>query len=279
MAMANANTVAIRRYIIIGGKHFPDGNREYHSITEFRDDSEYQDLVRNNIEPEIKFSYKPVTIDGHLIGVFEISECVHRPYVIKKQYNKLEQGTCYIRRGSQQARVVRSDIEIMYEERYKKQREKDIKDSYLHLLKKEFMNNRSLLWRMDTYISEGPIISDLWSVAGEISNHFVMEAWDSLMRSGLIATLEFDEMETYRYAVKTIRDAVCYVREAKSNWNRILTWNHPLFESEVEHEQLKQPASPKLYLQQSVKNCKDGVKVAQGAIDKAIELLEEKHRL
>ncbi|MFI8715387.1 helix-turn-helix domain-containing protein [Brevibacillus brevis] len=141
MAMANANTDVSKRYIIIGVKHSPGGSREYFSIPteEFKDDAIYQDLVRNNIEPEIKFIYRPVEFEGHLLGVFEISECENRPYVMKKKFGTLEQGACYIRRGSQQGRAVRTDLEIMYEERYKKQRERDIKHSYLHLLKREFV--------------------------------------------------------------------------------------------------------------------------------------------
>ncbi|MFP3632069.1 hypothetical protein SB776_36290, partial [Burkholderia sp. SIMBA_045] len=84
---------------------------------------------------------------------------------------------------------------------------------------------------MDIFVSEGPIIKELWATAGEISNHFVFEAWDSLMRSGIIASLEFEEMETYRYAIKAMRDAIYYVREASANWMRILAWDHPIVES------------------------------------------------
>ncbi|WP_238357996.1 hypothetical protein [Cohnella zeiphila] len=65
---------------------------------------------------------------------------------------------------------------------------------------------------MDSYIKEGPIIEEIWATAGEISDHFVFEAWDTLMRSGHIASLEFKEMEIYRYAVKTVREAVFAVR-------------------------------------------------------------------
>ncbi|WP_046216253.1 RNA-binding domain-containing protein [Paenibacillus wulumuqiensis] len=61
IARANANTEASKRYIIIGVMHLSDGKREYFSIprNEFKDNADYQSLVRQNIEPEIKFSYKP----------------------------------------------------------------------------------------------------------------------------------------------------------------------------------------------------------------------------
>jgi hypothetical protein len=281
MSMANANIENSKRYIIIGVKHKPDGRREFHPIqaNEFRDDSEYQELLRSNIEPEIQFRYIPFEYKGILLGVFEITGCNNRPYVMKKQLNKLEKGVCFIRRGSQNGRAIREDLEVMYEERYKRQRELEIKNSYLHLLKHEFRNSSGLLHKMDSFISEGPIIKELWATAGEISKHFVHEAWDALMRSGVIATLEYEEMEEYRYAVKTIRDAVYYVREASANWMRILAWNHPILETEVTISELRQPASPKMYLQQRVYECKQAIKIAQEAIRKAIELMESRHNM
>lgn len=51
MAMANANTDINKRYIIIGVKHLPNEDRNFFGIpkNEFKDDADYQDLVRQNI--------------------------------------------------------------------------------------------------------------------------------------------------------------------------------------------------------------------------------------
>ncbi|MBS5913111.1 MAG: ATP-binding protein [Paenibacillus macerans] len=276
MAMANANTDINKRYIIIGVKHMPNGDRNFFCIPkdEFKDDADYQDLVRQNIEPEIKFVYKAVEFEGHLLGVFEITNCEQRPYVMKKAKGKLEQGACYIRRGSQQGRVIREDLEIMYEKRFKKQRERDIKNSYIYLLKQEFENNRALLHHMARFSTGGPIIAELWSPAAEIANRFIFEAWDSIMRSGIIASLEFNEMQTYRQAVKAIREAVFYVRKAHSNWIRALTWDKPLYVSSAESSELKQPISPNAILQQDVRECGKAINDAIEASKRAIELLE-----
>lgn len=276
MAMANANTDVNKRYIIIGVKHSTSGSREYFSIprNEFKDDAEYQDLVRMNIEPEIKFVYKPVEFGEHLLGVFEITDCEQRPYVMKKTQGRLEQGVCYIRRGSQQARVIRADLEIIYEERFKKQRERDIKNSYIHLLKQEFENNKALLQYMDKFSTGGPVIAELWSPAAEIANHFIFEAWDSIMRSGIIASLEFDEMQIYRQAIKAIREAIFYVRKAHSNWSRALNWDKPLYVSSAEKNALKQSISPNLILQQDVQECGKAIRDAIEASKRAVELLE-----
>lgn len=279
MAMANANTDVSKRYIIIGVKHLPNGSRDIVGIPmdEFRDDADYQDLVRQNIEPEIKFVYKPIEFGDQLLGVFEITDCGQRPYVMKKTQGKLEQGACYIRRGSQQGRVIRADLEIMYEERFKKQRERDIKNSYIHLLKQEFEVNKSLLDHMARFSTGGPIIAELWSPAAEIANHFIFEAWDSIMRSGIIASLEFDEVDAYRQAVKAIREAIFYVRKAHSNWGRALNWDNPLYVSRAETSELKQPFSPSLLLQQDVRECEKVINDAIEASKRAVELLELKY--
>ncbi|WP_025676899.1 helix-turn-helix domain-containing protein [Paenibacillus massiliensis] len=273
MAMANANIDDSKRYIIIGVKHLPNGSREFVGIPreEFKDDADYQDLVRQNIEPEIKFVYKPVEFEGHLLGIFEITDCGQRPYVMKKTQGKLEQGACYIRRGSQQGRVIRADLEVIYEERFKKQRERDIKNSYIHLLKQEFINNTNLLNHMKSFVSEGPIVAESWLPAAEIANHFIFEAWDSIMRSGIIAVLELDEVETYRMSIKAIREAVYFVRKAHSNWIRILSMEN-LNKSLPDH--LKLVVLPQQILQHDVLECKTRITNAISASNQAVKILE-----
>ncbi|QYR21135.1 hypothetical protein KZ483_26075 [Paenibacillus sp. sptzw28] len=47
MSMSNADIDINKRYIIIGIKHLPDGRKEFDPIEgkEFKDDSDYQELV------------------------------------------------------------------------------------------------------------------------------------------------------------------------------------------------------------------------------------------
>ena len=126
---------------------------------------------------------------------------------------------------------------------------------------------------MDSYIGEGPIIKEIWLPASELSNHFVFEAWDSLMRSGIIAMLELDEVETYRFAIKKIREAIYNVREASSNWLRILAWDKAMEENK---NVINQRFPSKIVLQQNVSSTRDVIKIAKEAIQKAIDLLNEK---
>lgn len=112
MAMANAHIVG-DRYIVCGVKHRPDGTREFRSIDEkdFVDAATYQQLLHDNVEPEIHLDYSPKRIDGNLLGVFRIYDCTDRPYMMRKAFGKLQQGDAFIRRGTHQARLTRQDID------------------------------------------------------------------------------------------------------------------------------------------------------------------------
>lgn len=116
MSMANSN-FAGDKYILVGIKDKPNGERELVGIepTEFIDDSIYQNLIFDNIEPEIKFEYYSVEIQEKLIGVFKIQSInTDRPYMMKKKYNNLHEGLSKIRRGSTNSFITRKDIEKFY---------------------------------------------------------------------------------------------------------------------------------------------------------------------
>lgn len=113
MSMANA-PVEGKRYIIVGVKEKPDGTKEYFSIPreEIVDQATYQQIVRENVEPNIQFSYYSVEIDGDIFGVFEIANCNNPPYMMKKDYKaNLKKGECFVRKGSQQERMIRRDLD------------------------------------------------------------------------------------------------------------------------------------------------------------------------
>lgn len=117
MAMANA-PIEEKRYIIVGIKDKPDGTKEIFSIPreEIVDQATYQQIVRENIEPNIEFSYFAIEIDGNVFGVFEIDNCINPPYMMKKDYKGvLKKGESFVRKGSQQERMTRRDLDELIE--------------------------------------------------------------------------------------------------------------------------------------------------------------------
>lgn len=112
MSMANT-PIEGKRYIVVGVKDKPDGTKEFFSIPkeEIVDQATYQQIVRENIEPNIDFSYYSIELDGCLLGIIEIDNCNNPPYMMKKDYKALKKGDCFIRRGSQQERITRRDLD------------------------------------------------------------------------------------------------------------------------------------------------------------------------
>lgn len=110
------------KYIIIGVKDKPDGTREVIGVEpdEFIDDSVYQNLIFDNVEPHIKFDYYSIEHDKKLLGVFKIyGTNIDRPYMLRKKYPNLNEGLCKIRRGSSNCFVTRKDIDKFFNDKEK----------------------------------------------------------------------------------------------------------------------------------------------------------------
>lgn len=118
MAMANANITG-DKYIVVGVKHKSNGEREFLGIDKdaFMDSAVYQQVILENVEPEIPFEYLPYSFRDKLFGVFRVPHCSDPPYMMKKDYRNLKKGDSFIRRGSQQSRLQRRDLDKMIESR------------------------------------------------------------------------------------------------------------------------------------------------------------------
>ncbi|WP_151672059.1 AlbA family DNA-binding domain-containing protein [Patiriisocius marinus] len=120
ISMANAKTEN-DRFIIVGLKHKPNGERQFLGINnDFIDEASYQQLVHNNIEPELNFDYFPFEFKDKKFGVFKIFGCIDPPYMMKKDFGKLKAGESFIRKGSHQTRILRKDIDYFIERKISK---------------------------------------------------------------------------------------------------------------------------------------------------------------
>jgi hypothetical protein len=118
MGLANAQ-VQGERYIIIGVKHRPDGNRDFLGIDEgdFIDSATYQQLIRDNIEPDLDIDYFPYRFDNILLGILKISGCINQPYMMRKPFGNLRAGDTFIRKGSHSSRLTRNDLDRIFARR------------------------------------------------------------------------------------------------------------------------------------------------------------------
>lgn len=121
IAMANAD-IEGERLIVTGVKHKPDGSREIFPIEneKFIDSATYQQVMQENIEPDLKIQYDPYQYNGQLVGLLKVRECYDQPYMLKKDFGKLKKGDCFIRKGTHQLKVSRADLDRIYTQKDKK---------------------------------------------------------------------------------------------------------------------------------------------------------------
>lgn len=111
MAMANSRHNG-DKFIIVGVKDRPEG-KEIKGIkpSDFIDSSNYTQFILSNIEPEIQFDYFKYEYKGL---VFRIYETDNKPYMMRKKFDRLNEGYCLIRKGSTNTLARRSDFDYMY---------------------------------------------------------------------------------------------------------------------------------------------------------------------
>lgn len=120
IAMANAD-ISGERFIIIGVNHHTSGERDILGINEkFIDSATYQQLINENIEPELKIEYSPLKIKNCKVGIFKILDCHEQPYMMKKDYNTVRKGDSFIRKGTHQTRITRNDLDRIFSKKLTK---------------------------------------------------------------------------------------------------------------------------------------------------------------
>lgn len=136
MSMANSD-INIDKFIVIGVKFKAGQKNEFIGINDdIHDDADYQQLISNNIEPTIKFSYLSDEIDGKKVAYFYIySNNIDKPYMMKKDNNKLKIGDAFKRVGSSQRKLTRRDYDNIYKRNNKTLLNLEKIDSYKNEIK------------------------------------------------------------------------------------------------------------------------------------------------
>jgi len=106
------------RYIIIGVKLYADGSRSIDGITDVPGDAAiYQQLVHENVEPDLTIDYFPFMLEGKQLMIFRLTGCANPPFLMKKDYATLKKGDGFIRKGSHQTRLTRADLDRIFAEK------------------------------------------------------------------------------------------------------------------------------------------------------------------
>ena len=121
IAIANAS-INGKRYIITGVEFDPKGRKQLYSVDreDFSGKPAYQSLANEHIEPPLRIDYKPVTVDGERVGVFEIDDCQDRPYMMRVDFSEtLRRGDAYVRVNKSAVKMGRRQLQALFEKNFK----------------------------------------------------------------------------------------------------------------------------------------------------------------
>ena len=121
IAMANA-PVDGSRYIVTGADVDKRGRKSVYGVSrnDFSGKPSYQSLLAEYVEPPIRLKYQPVNFDDKRVGVYQISNCQDRPYMMRADYSeKLRRGDAYVRIGNMPVKMGRRLLQDMFEEKFR----------------------------------------------------------------------------------------------------------------------------------------------------------------
>lgn len=120
------------KFIIIGVKEVDGIADSFEEIGPLTDEAKYQQLLFEYLEPKINFEYKAFEYQGKQLAYFRFFENTQRPYLFKKEFQSngktlYKEGDGLIRQGTSTRRLVRSDFENIYKDRFvSRDRSKDL---------------------------------------------------------------------------------------------------------------------------------------------------------
>lgn len=121
LAMANA-PVEGPRYIVVGADFDSRGRKVVHAVDadDFSGKPSYQSLANEYIEPPLRIRYKPVSLDGKRVGVFEIADSQDKPYMMRIDYSeKLRRGDAYTRSNDNVMKMGRRQLSELFERKFR----------------------------------------------------------------------------------------------------------------------------------------------------------------
>ncbi len=121
LALANAE-VDGPRHIVIGVEFDRNGRRHVVPVAadDFSGKPAYPALVEEHIEPAVRIRYRPVSVDGQRVGVFEITDCSDRPYMMRIDHSEtLRRGDAYVRIDDATIKMGRRQLQALFEAKFR----------------------------------------------------------------------------------------------------------------------------------------------------------------
>lgn len=116
LSMANSGHMG-EKYIIFGVKEEINSKKVVGvNLEQVKDQATYQQIIRENIEPDIEFEIKMFQKDDCDICCFIINGN-DRPYIIKKKFGNINAGFSHKRINTTRTPLLRRDLDEIYEEK------------------------------------------------------------------------------------------------------------------------------------------------------------------
>lgn len=114
--LAMANTPREQpAHIIIGVRWTPESGSAVVGLERQLDDAQFQDaLGHDRVQPNPRFTYTPLEFQGKQVGVLQVPVENGGPYTPVKDYEGLQAGAVYYRRGTQNDRAVGSELKRIF---------------------------------------------------------------------------------------------------------------------------------------------------------------------
>lgn len=109
------------KYIIIGVKVKENGERIVQGISDLtliKDSSIYTEFLTEYITPTINLDFFLYEYNSMTFGIYKIKNSnIDKPYMVKKKFDSVDEGTIRIRKGSRNSFITRYDLDNIYKKK------------------------------------------------------------------------------------------------------------------------------------------------------------------
>lgn len=175
-----------------------------------------ENTLRDNIAPRIKYDIKFIeTGESTYLILIRIPKSTNAPHMVIPGGHGF-----YIRNLSGKHRMSVDELRecFMTSAGYSK-------EAYLFHLKDELEYNKEALCDIGSYLTENPPIANAFESISIGSSHLRLEAWDSLVKAGILPLLPTEQQKLFQDADKSIRETVRLIQMKNAEWKRVLEFN------------------------------------------------------
>lgn len=120
---------------------------------------------------------------------------------------------------------------------------------------------------LSNYISDNPPLISAFEAVNAGTFHFRLEAWNAIVRTGILPLLDYRQQKSFQAADKGIRDTARLIQMVNADWKRVMEFN----EWDIKHNN-PQPAPLQEVYNQRKQYLKDVVTAGKQHIDMALEI-------